>query len=253
VDKQTLATMAGGAADCYHLIAFLKSHIPRSCGNSGNSPTSSLLASLLSSSLYSRRSPSGRNDLSVGTMITSIESLPYHTAALHDGFYNSVEPVEPPNSVEPPPLDPAGSYTVPTIRYVDDTGANERVTCICVGSGGETATAVLAAGVRALNEKNKRAADGECERNKGYRLGRSAVAVVATHKEAQSLCKAAVVQATRRDGYSGGIVQVYQIRTVTVGGIEEGRWRRVSVEDAGRRREGGWRGEEGERREDVRP
>ena len=215
ISASALGTMAGGAADCLYLIDFLSHHIPQVHKVPGDR-----LATLLSDACYSRipADPNSQSGLSVGTMICTFTELPYHLASPTDRFYSAV-----------PKLDPTSQHLLPTIYYVDNTGVRERILVTCVGSGAEIATGVLDRAIVAANARNKLPVQAAMANDPLYRLYRTNAAVVCTHGEAVDMAERAVAAATRRDGYSGGIVQVFQIRVVD----GAAKWRRVRVRDVG--------------------
>jgi 20S proteasome alpha/beta subunit len=216
--------MAGGAADCFYLSDFLSRHIV---------PTPPLreLALLLSSALYSRRTSDPNAGLSVGTMLSGFERLPFYLASPTDDFY----PPEPAPGCEPshPGAGPLTTHLLPLVTYLDNSGRQERVFSCCVGSGGDIASSILDVEVARLSRKHDEAAREAGREDADFELRRRNVCVVATHEEALDAALKAVSGAARRDGYSGGIVQAYQIRSGRGKGKDEVKWRRVRVVDVG--------------------
>ena len=100
---------------------------------------------------------------------------------------------------------------LPKAYYLDSEGQRLRITFRAVGSGQETAQSILSDFVKTRPPPPSL-------------LGR--VAASCEVDEAVAAIREAVVQATRRDGYSGGVVQVYV--------VEEGGWYKKEAVDWGR-------------------
>jgi 20S proteasome alpha/beta subunit len=231
--------MAGGAGDCYYFIDYFKRHLshllpqeikkeaPASSKNSSRNLSVSDIARLFSEGLYERVG-SGEDDeggLSVGTMISGFQNLPYYSASPSDEYYN-------PPDCNPPYKQLAHTrnklFLTPLIFYVDSSGNCERVLKTAVGSGQTIASALLDTLVSEANQKYAAAINSKCVNDPLYRLYRTNVAVTATDDEAISMIFKAVRCSTQLDNYSGGIIQVYQIKQDGRGG---GKWRRVIVKD----------------------
>ena len=99
---------------------------------------------------------------------------------------------------------------LPTAYYVDSEGTRERVTFRSVGSGSTTAQAMMEDFCRL----NPPPAGLEGRVGACCEVGAGVVAI-----------REAVVESTRRDGYSGGVVQVYV--------VEEGGWWKEEAVDWG--------------------
>lgn len=251
LSPRLLATVAGGAADCQHLLSLLRRRLSAHASQtqtpfgrpSAELPPSAATA-LLANALYSRR-PRGEAEaergLSVGTIVAGYEVPPRGRSASSLLFPH----VLPPDFVEVDGARVGGdlfpSQELPALYYCDSAGNREAGDDFAVGSGGPYATGCLdaslarcrrrfVAGCRALlGSEEARKGGEEKGRETGDDEGTGRMANVLGLEEAVALAKECILKSTMRDGYSGGVINVYLIEKDDDGEVK---WRKIDCEDS---------------------
>jgi 20S proteasome alpha/beta subunit len=109
---------------------------------------------------------------------------------------------------------------IPKLFYVDSEGSCEEGNVFAVGSGGDYALGALE---RRLEEAKKRGGGG----------GAGGLPTLNSIDEGIELAVGAIRTAGARDGFSGGVCNVYLIDEVEDGDVQ---WKKIFSKDLGKRR-----------------